>query len=148
MGGGVVEEKKNGGSKLKRRGRQWSCAKEGSGAGGRGGNKNFRNATRWFLFKKFTVDSTCPCICSQKPIAASGFSHLGDYGFSPIHRRRSVMKKDVTCFKLLPKAGHDVSSRAEIKTLHHTKLRSLYKSRYEARIKDNKNLFKLTFFLK
>lgn len=103
--------------------------------------QNFRNTTRWFLLKKFTVDSTCPCICSQKPIAASGFSHLGDYVFSPIHRRRSVMKKDVTCFKLLPKAGHDVSLRAEIKTLHHTKLRSLYKSRYEARIKDNKNLF-------
>lgn len=56
------------------------------------------------------------------------------------------MKKDVTCFKLLPKAGHDVLLRAEIKTLHHTKLRSLYMSRYEARIKDNKNLFKLTFF--
>lgn len=50
-----------------------------------------RNTTNRFLFKKFTVDSTCP-VCSQTPQSFSGFTQNVHYGFL-IHRCRSFTKK-------------------------------------------------------
>lgn len=53
-----------------------------------------RNATNRFLFKKFTVDSTCP-VCSQTPQSYSGFTQNAHYGF-PIHRRFTKRASYVT----------------------------------------------------
>lgn len=57
------------------------------------------------------------------------------------------MKKGLRDFQPFQRGTQNVFLKVEIKTLHHTKLRSLYKSRYSACIKDNKTYSSLLFSL-
>lgn len=82
--------------------------------------------------------------CVHKPLKVSGFSLHVNHGI-PIHRCRSIVKR-ASCVPTISKRGTECISKVEIKTLHHTKLRLLYKSCYSACIKDNKTYSSLLFF--
>lgn len=83
--------------------------------------------------------------CVHKPLKVSGFSLHVNHGF-PIHSCRSIMKR-ASCVPTISKRGTECIFKVKIKTLHHTKLRLLYKSCYSACIKDNKTYSSLLFFL-
>lgn len=100
--------------------------------------------TRRFGFCLRNSQSIAHVLYVHKPLEVSGFSLNVNYGF-PIHRCRSTMER-ASCISATSKRDTECTFKVEIKTLHHTKLRSLYKSCYSACIKDNKTYSSLLFF--